>query len=148
MANYRLSDRFFSIISWFVVAGLVVAAASLWFSPPSGLGPVGSWLGVSGAQYFYTVLYGGEALALAAAKLLRKKNARKHVLMVVYLTGFFTSILNLTITGFSTKLIDNLVISAGAAVCWLYWKFRTEYIPVNALQEDTLELRDDLPPAS
>lgn len=148
MANYRLWDRVFSTISWFIVVGLVFAAASLWLSPPTGLGPIGSWLGVSGAQYFYTVLYGVEALALAVAKLFEKKNARKHVLMVVYLTGFFTSILNLTITGFSPKLIDNLAVSAGAAVCWLYWKFKTEYISANALQEDTLELRDDLPPAS
>lgn len=147
MANYVWSDRFFSTLSWLVVLGLFVAATGIWLAPPSGAGPIAGWLGIKGAQYFYMFLYGSEAAALMIAKFFRNKRARKNVLMVVYLTGFFTSLMSILIGGFSPKIIDNLLVAIGAAACWLYWKFKTEYVDPKVIQNETLELRSDLPPA-
>lgn len=147
MANYVWSDRFFSTLSWLVVLGLFVAATGIWFAPPSGMGPVAGLLGIKGTQFFYMFLYGAEAAVLMIAKLFKYRRMRKHILMVIYLTGFFTTFMSILLTGFSPKIIDNFLIATGAAACWLYWKFKTEYIDPHLIQDDTFELRSDLPPA-
>lgn len=146
MANYVWSDRLFSALSWLVVIGLFVAATGIWLAPPSGAGPIAGWLGVKGAQYFYMFLYGAEAVALMIAKFFKNKRVRKHILMFIYLTGFFTTLMSILVGGFSPKIIDNFVVAVLAAACWLYWKFKTEYINQDVILESTLELRQDLPP--
>lgn len=125
-----------SIVSWLVALGLVFAASSIWFAPPTGLGPIGGLLGVLGAQIFYTVLYLGEAIILAIAKWFKMNRLRKHTLLVIYLTGFFTTLVTMLVVGWTPKFVDNLLLAGAAAWCWLYWKMRTEYVDIEALNEE------------
>lgn len=139
-------DKVFAFISWVLVVALLFAGVQQALAVSSGLGPVASLLGVVGSKVFYCVLYFGEALALAYSKFFKKKKMRKIVLMVIYLTGFFTTALYALNIGVTIKLLDNLLISVVAAVCWLYWTFRTEYIDRASFIEDVNQLRDDCPP--
>lgn len=145
MDNHPRWDRVFSTASWLIVVGLLYAAVAIFLASPSGAGPVAQLIGVHGSQIFYACLYTLEAVLLAFSKFFKKKKMRKRMLMVIYLTGFFTSILTISITGFVPKLIDNILISVVAAGCWLYWTFKTEYINPATFYEQTVDLRDDLP---
>lgn len=129
-------DRLFSTVSWFVAIALIFAAVNVWFAEPSGAGPISSSLGILGAQVFYSALYGLEALFLGFAKWTKRDKMRKHVLLVIYLTGFFTTLLTFLLVGITPKILDNLAISVAAAWCWLHWKFRTEYVDIEVLDEE------------
>lgn len=121
-------DRVFSAISWLIVLALVVASASSFIFPPSGLGPVAGLVGIWQAQVIYGTLYGILALALGVSKLFRRKKFRKHVLMVTYLVGLMTAILGVILVGLTPKIIDNVIIIVASAGAWVYWKFRIEYV--------------------
>lgn len=141
-------DKVFSTASWILVLVLVFATVSLWtiFPPVSTAGPVVNAAGIIGAKIFYSALYASQAILLAYSKFMKKKNMRKTVLMFIYLTGAFTTILSLVIGGFNYRLIDNLVATIIAAGCWLYWKFKTEYISYADFESDIDQLRNDSPP--
>ncbi len=143
MPDYTRWDKLFATASWVLAAVLLYSAISLWVFPPTGAGPVGELLGILGAQLFYSVLYGSQALLLAYAKVKKKKKMRKYTLMFIYLTGFFTSILSVTLLGWSPKLIDNFALASLAAICWLYWTFRTEYINPTHFQKLSHHLKQD-----
>lgn len=145
MVNNPKWDKVFSFVSWIIVFALLYAVVSLWITPPSGAGPVANAAGALGAQIFYTLLYLGEAAFLGFAKFFKKKKMRSHTLLVIYLTGFFTSLLTIGIIGWTPKLIDNIVTAAAAAFCWLYWKFKTQYIDTKQFDEDVWKLRKDTP---
>ena len=145
MKNNPQLDRVFSFVSWIIAIALIYSAVNVWMVEPSGAGPIANAAGVLGAQIFYSLLYLGEAGFLAVSKWLKRKKMRKNTLLVIYLTGFFTSILTLFIAGWTPKLIDNVLISESAAFCWLYWKFKTEYIDVKEFDEDVWHLRKDTP---
>ena len=146
MEDSKFWDGVFSTASWIIVIALFYGAAAVWLVPPSGSGPFAQLLGVTGAQVFYSLLYGTEAFALGYSKFFKKKNLRKNALLAIYLTGFFTSILIIIISGFVPGVIDNLILATLASGCWLYWKFKTEYLTPNQFYNSTCELRDDLPP--
>lgn len=128
MKGNKRYDRIFAFTSWLIVFALLYSATAVWIVPPSGAGPVAQLLGVLGSQIFYCLLYVGESLTLAYSKLKKRARLRKNTLLVIYLTGFFTSLLTIGITGWTPALLDNLVISVAAAGCWLYWTFKTEYL--------------------
>lgn len=127
MKTSKEMDKVFSTISWVIVVALIFSSISVWFAPPTGTGPIGGLLGVLGAQIFYSVLYSTEAAFLAFSKWKKRRRLRKNTLLVIYLTGFFTTTLTVLGVGWSVKFIDNFVFASCAAFCWLYWKFRTEY---------------------
>lgn len=137
MRNNSLFDRVFSTASWIIVLGLLVAVANLWLDAPTGLGPVAGALGVYGSQVFYTVLYGSLALSLGYAKIFKKHRMRKNTLLVIYLVGFFTTLLTVLLVGWNIKILDNLIIAITAAFCWLYWKFKTEYHDADYIEEES-----------
>jgi hypothetical protein len=141
-------DIVFSTLSWLIVVGLFFAAANIYITPPTGAGPLSQAIGIPKTQIVYFVVYAGEGIALTIAKLFKTKKIRKTVLMVIYLTGFFTSLLTLLIVGFVPQVIDNIVVAVAAAICWLYWKFKTEYIDPQLFIAEIEELRDDYPPNS
>lgn len=121
-------DRVFKTASWIIVAALLISSYTVMFvALPGNTGPVGSLIGATGAKFFYFFLYLGEALVLAYSKVYKRNKLRKHALVAVYSTGAFTSILTL-VNGWSPKVIDNLVFTFVSAGCWLYWKFKTEYV--------------------
>jgi len=146
MRENKKWDAVFATASWVIVVALVVAVVSLLIQDPSGAGPVSRLLGVTAAKWFYIALYSAEALVLAYSKLWRRKELRKKALVAVYLTGLFTSILTLSIVGITPKIIDNVVLAVVAGGCWLYWKFKTEYIDPRAFDHSVMTMRDDLPP--
>lgn len=148
MARYDILDVVFSTLSWIVVLGLFSAGVNTLIFPPTGIGPIGTLFGVLGAQVFYLTVYWGLGIALAVSKLFRTKKIRKHVLMVTYLVGIMTTLLSFLIIGFSPKLIDNVLIVVVSAVCWLYWKFKTEYLDAATFDAEVEKLREDLPPRS
>jgi len=146
MPNTPKWDRVFSTTSWFLVLLLLFQAVTLWtLFPPSGAGPIAVAGGIFVAKVFYTVLYAGQALLLAYSKFMRRKSMRKNVLMFIYLTGFFTSILTLLLAGWDIRLLDNFVAAVIAAGCWLYWKFKTEYIDASMFERDIEELKRSHP---
>lgn len=140
-------DKVFSFTSWLIVAALVYSALSLIAIPPGPTGPVAQLLGVKGAQIFYVILYSSQAGLLAYSKLFKKKRLRKIALMVVYLTAIFTFFLSWSAAGITWKIIDNVVIGITSFGCFLYWKFKTEYLTPQQFQDITDNLRDDLPPS-
>jgi hypothetical protein len=128
-------DTVFSFTSWLIVIALLYGVANLIAIPPTGHGPVANLIGTRPAQIFYIILYLSEALALGFAKWKKKDKMRKRVLLVIYLTGFFTSIIGFVVGGVTSKLIGNLVVAAASAFCWLHWTFRTEYVFYEYLSE-------------
>lgn len=135
MPKSRRWDKVFVTASWIIVVALLFSAGSLWITPPTGAGPAAKLIGITGSQWFYALLYLSEALALAYSKLFKRHRMRKVVLLVIYLTGVFTFLLTLIINGVAVKLIDNLIVSFGAGFCWLYWKFRSEYISYEEIDD-------------
>lgn len=135
-------DRVFAFASWMIVVFLLISAFSVMFvSLPTGTGPVAGLLGITGAKWFYFALYTIEAAVLAFSKLFKRKTLRKHTLVAIYCTGAFTSLLTLAGVGFSPKVIDNISMTVVSAGCWLYWKFKTEYIRDEDFQRDMKELK-------
>lgn len=151
MPNTPFWDKVFSRTSWVLVLLLLFSAISIWAFAQPGPGPgqpIASALGVFVAKTFYTSLYTLQAALLAFSKWRKKKRMRKYVLMFIYLTGFFTSILAIFAYGWDARLIDNVLVACTAAVCWLYWTFKTEYISPDEFDKTLEELRDDLPPST
>lgn len=140
MADNSRWNKVIAFTSWLIVFALIYSTISLFITPPSGAGPVASAFGVTFAQWFYAVLYTGLASLLAYSKFKKRNELRKKVLLVIYLTGFFTLILTIAIIGPSWGMIDNLTISTAAAVCWLWWKFKTEYIS----EEEAVAMQDEI----
>jgi len=138
MRTSKRWDRVFSTTSWGLVFLLVFMAVSMWWAPPGDGGPIVTLLGLVGAQVFYFCLYLIEASLLAFAKLFKRDKMRKTVLMVIYLTGFFTSIMTFMLAGWAPRLLDNLVVSFVAAFCWLYWTFKTEYVDIGEVHDEIL----------
>lgn len=95
----------------------------------------------------YAVWFALLALGLLFAKIRRKKKLHKHVLAAMYLTTVYTISLSWAAFGFGiSDVIDDGVIGFAAAVCWLRWKILTEYIDPKQIYNETVEVRDDLPP--
>jgi hypothetical protein len=128
-------DKIVSTASWLIVVALLYAAVGVWIQPPMGDGPVSQLFGVLGAQVFYSALYVLLSSLLAYSKFKRKNTMRKKVLLATYLTGFFTSLLTVLLVGWNIKLLDNLIIAVCAALCWLYWVFKTEYLTPQQFEE-------------
>lgn len=138
MNTHPFWSRFFSTASWFIVAALFFSATAIWIDTPAPNGPVTQLIGLLGAQIFYCALYGIQALVLMWAKIKPKQRAklRRNTLLVIFLTGVFTTILTYLLNGgFVVAGIDNLLISVAAGFCWLYWKFKTEYLTQEQFTE-------------
>lgn len=148
MPNTKLWDNFFATASWLIVIALLVAVVTLFFVDPSGSGPVAQLIGITAAKWFYITVYGTEALVLGYSKVKKKKRLRKQALLAIYLTAIFTSILTLLLSGLGLGLIDNMVLVVLAAGCWLYWKFKTEYITPENFHRAAHALRENRPPVS
>lgn len=143
-------DKVFSFTSWLLVFFLAYGATVLWIFPPSGDGPIAGLVGILNAQIFYSTLYLTEAALLGYAKWKKKNRMRKNVLLLIYLTGFFTTLLGAILGGvpamISPKLIGNFVLSMAAAFCWLHWTFRHEYMTQEEFNEFQQEAVDGCGP--
>ncbi len=136
------NDRIFSTASWIIVFALLFGVGYLWVFPPTGAGPVAQLIGIQGSQIFYTVLYSAEALLLGFAKVFKKKKLRKAALLTIYLTAMFTTILTFILAGVGFSIIDNVLLAVLSFACFLYWKFKTEYLDPDVFYEDIKDLKD------
>jgi O-antigen/teichoic acid export membrane protein len=132
-------DIVFSFTSWLIVIALLYGVANLLLVPPTGAGPIAHLIGIEPARFAYIALYLVEGLALGYAKWKKRDRMRKIVLAVIYSTGLFTSVLGIALGGFhnfaiAPKLVGNLVITAAAAFCWLYWTLKKYYVRYEELE--------------
>jgi hypothetical protein len=67
------------------------------------------------------------------------------MLLTVYLTTIYTTILSFTIDGNYVNIIDDIVVGVLAAWFWLRWKIKTEYISPAEFQKTTEKYRNDFP---
>lgn len=135
-------DKLFAGLSWVIVVGMFFAAVQVVMLPSLGTGPVASLVGITAMKAVYATVYASQGALLAYAKLFRRKRLRKAVLMSIYLFMGFTMLLSFGVAGFALTLLDNALIAIIAAICWLHWTFRTEYL--NPQEFDAYVASQDL----
>lgn len=129
-------DKIFALLSWGIVFMMLYAAVQVSLTSSAGTGPVASAIGITAMKVFYASVYSGQALLLAYSKAFKKKQLRKGILMSIYLFMGFTTLLVIAgPTSMSLLFLDNAVITVVAALCWLHWKFRTEYLNPDEFNE-------------
>lgn len=128
-------DRLVSAASWIIVAILLYGVVFILVHDLNTASPIVQALGVTGTRVVFVTMYAVQSSLLGYSKLFHKNKLRRHTLLFIYLTGFFLSILGFTLNGFSIRLVSNLLLSTLAAVCWLYWKFKTDYITYEELND-------------
>jgi hypothetical protein len=80
----------------------------------------------------YAIWFVLMALALLYSKIAKKDKLHKHALAAMYLTTVYTISLSLALFGFGgAAIIDDSVIGLTAAICWLRWKLKTEYVDID-----------------
>jgi hypothetical protein len=126
----RVLDGFQAVVEYLLSFAFIISAIGLIGAPPlANHGVLSLIFGGHVALYVYMVWFFFIGFGLIYAKLARKKKLHKYMLMVIYLTTIYTSILSLTVLGFAwTEIIDDVIIGVLAAWFWLRWKFKTEYI--------------------
>ena len=147
MMEHPKWDKVFAFASWLIVLALIFSSYWAFTHVPGPNGPVAQIVSPIFASFFYGTLYAVQSFLLAYSKTFKKKNMRKKVLMFIYITGFFTTLLSVLLIGFQPRIIDNIIITVAAAGCWLYWKFKTEYLNQEEFYKATLAFRDDMPPS-
>lgn len=138
MTKHLNWDRVVAGASWVIVAILIYGVVFILVHDLNTASPIVQFLGETTTRVVFVVMYAVQGGLLGYAKLFHKNKLRRHVLLFIYLTGFFLSILGFMLNGVNVRLLSNLLLSVLAAVCWLYWKFKTEYI--NG--DEFLELRN------
>jgi hypothetical protein len=142
MTKHLNWDKAVAAASWVIV---FVLFYGVYFVLTQDLNPnnfVVQSLGVLGTRILFATLYLAQASLLSYSKWKKKDRMRRHVLLFIYLTGFFLSVLSFSLNGFTIRVLSNVVLSVCAAVCWLYWKFRTDYYSVEHGHE-YMKLRED-----
>jgi hypothetical protein len=134
MAKHLNWDRAVAVASWLIVFILAYGALFVMFHDLNPASPIVQFLGVPLTRVIFSVMYGVQAGLLGYAKWKKKDTMRRHTLLFIYLTGFFLSVLGYAIGGFNIRLVSNIVLSCCAAMCWLYWKLRTDYITYDELE--------------
>src|SRR5690349_16579468 len=117
---------------WFLVVVFLASSLDTAASPVLEGGPIAQIFGGEVALWIYTIAFAAVALCLAASKIWRKKRLHKHSLLAMYLLTLWTTILTMSLVGYNSEFwlsaIDDIIIGAIAAACWLAWKFKTEYV--------------------
>lgn len=145
-------DKVYSFFEYLLVIIFILGAVSLIGAPPlAAEGIVKLMLGGKIAIYFYITWFAILSILLFTAKVFNRKVMHKNTLMLMYLTTIYTAIIATYISGFSLiGIVDDIIIGLVAGVCWLRWKFRTEYIDPTDFHRDIQKIRnqDDLTPPS
>lgn len=69
------------------------------------------------------------SLTLLASKIFKWTKVHKFTLAAMYLTTVYTISLSVALFGLEgAAIVDDGIIGATAAACWLRWKFKTEYV--------------------
>lgn len=78
---------------------------------------------------WFTVL----GVMLLVANVLSWTKARKIILLIMYLTAIYLSILNLVLFGFTMAVVDDLVVGIWAATVWMKLKLESDYVRIKDL---------------
>jgi hypothetical protein len=127
----------------FLLIGIFILAAigEVTTTEPVVQGALGVLFNGSVITWIYATWFVIMALALLASKILALQRLHKFTLMCMYLTTIYTVSLSLAIFGFDgSAVIDDAIIGATAAACWLRWKFKTEYVDWNEFASGETEL--------
>jgi hypothetical protein len=94
----------------------------------------------------FGVMFFVSGVAVLYGSIRKRKALVGRGLMFIYLITLFTFLLELVAFPGISNWIDNFVISLVAAACWLWWKFRTEYLSmgeIRRMRQELQELHDD-----
>lgn len=76
---------------------------------------------------WFTIL----GISLIAANVFGWTKARKLILLIMYLTAIYLSILNMVLFGLTVLVVDDLVIGLWAATLWLKLKLTSDYVRIK-----------------
>lgn len=129
-------DSIVAAASWGIVAILFYGTVFILVHHLNPASPIVQALGSKLTRIVFVVLYAIQSGLLGYSKIANKPTLRRHTLMFIYLFGFFLSVLGFVLNGFNVRLLSNLLLSALAAVCWLYWRFKNKYLPAGITYKD------------
>lgn len=128
-------DKVVAAASWFIVVILVYGVVFILVHDLNPASPIVHALGETTTRVVFVSMYAAQGILLGYAKMFHKNTLRRHVLLSIYLAGFFLAILGAILNGFTVRLVANFLVSTLAAVCWLYWKFRMDYLSHDEVRE-------------
>lgn len=125
-----------------ILVYIAAAIGEVTSSEPITQGVLGWLFSNHQITWVYAVWFIVMALALLASKIFKKRKLHKYALAAMYLTTVYTISLSLALFGLEgAAIIDDGIIGAVAAACWLRWKFKTEYINPKQFSKDLHDLR-------
>lgn len=142
--NKAMKDRIFSIVEYLLSALWIYGGFNTLFADPLNTpSPIYDLLAGQEAIYFYGAFFLLNGLALLFAKVFKRKKIHLIALAGMYLTCIYVLILAYLIGVLSTGSLLTVVSGVAAAVCWMRWKFKTEYLNPEDFRD--VDLRDDTP---
>lgn len=136
-------DRAFSLVEYLLALVFVTSSFSLIGEDAvAGNGFVTHIFGGKIALFIYMIWFAFLGLGLVYAKLRKRRRLHRNILMAIYLTTIYTSILTYYLYGFAA-IIDDIIVGVLAAVCWLRWKFKIEYTTYEALGHGDWESNEE-----
>lgn len=141
----KFLNRGQELVEWLLGTIFLLGGISTATAPPlTATGALTAIFGGPVALAIYAVWFGLLGIGLLYCKIYRKKKRlHKNILMAMYLTTIYTFTLSLAIYGLEWSLIDDVVVGVLAAICWMRWTIRTEYLTADAFHKSILKFRDD-----
>lgn len=145
----KFLDAFQSVAEYLIAAVFIYGSLSLIGRPAiNAPGVIWKIFGGEGALYVYMIWFMFLGLALLFSKVRKRKKLHKNILLCIYLTTIYTAILALALYGDPLVIVDDAIVGITAAIFWLRWKFKTEYVDPLQFQRVTDKYRSDLPPTT
>lgn len=119
-------DKITEKASWLIVAILIYGIVFILIHDLNPASDIVQLLGETGTRVFFVAMYSIQASLLTYAKVFKHDRLRRHVLLSIYLAGFFLSVLGFVLNGVNFRLMSNVLVSVLAAACWMHWKFKTD----------------------
>lgn len=142
-----MKDKLYSAIEYALAALWIYGGINSFFANPlTGPSAIFKLLAGQEAIYAYAILFFLTGAALLAAKLLGLKKWHRISLATMYLTCLYVLILSYLLGVLSAGSLITVLAGVAAAVCWVRWKLKTEYVDPDYFSAELEELRDDLPP--
>lgn len=131
----RIKDILQHTAEFFLILIYMLAAfGEVTSTEPTTTGVLGWLFSDPTASWIYAIWFVTMSLTLLLSKIFRKHKVHKHALAAMYLTTVYTISLAVALFGFgNAAIVDDGIIGAVAAICWLRWKLNTEYISIEEL---------------
>lgn len=89
----------------------------------------------------FGIMFFTSGLIVLYGILCKKKVWVGRGLATIYLLSFFSFLLELAAFASTSYWLDNLIISAVAGICWLWWKVKTQYLSMRDIRRMRQELQ-------